>query len=196
MEIKRYIILLLFLNSLYFSQAQSFMKLDFLSYYDRQLTDSILSKEHHTKYLIFQTMLQGDSLIIGENEDQIASFLFWMRNDSVFMKLITKEIIYTTVSMTSTKFFNYKYLYRIGADVKEDKLKFKSPLLEPHNSEVIIYNDCKRKFFFELGQVSLYIENPAKDKYRKEFINMIKNEIKLRINKLQPESNYLRPSLF
>jgi uncharacterized protein YnzC (UPF0291/DUF896 family) len=172
------------------------MKLDFLSYYDRQLTDSILSKEKHTKYLIFQSMFQGDSLIVGENEDQIASFLFWMRNDSVFMKLITKEIIYTTVSMTSTKFFNYKYIDRVGADVKEDKLKFKSPLLEPRNSEVIIYHDCKRRFFFELGQVSLYIENPAKYKYRKEFIDMIKKEIKLRINKLEPESNYLRSSLF
>lgn len=196
MEIKRYIILLLLLNCLYSCHSQSFMKLDFLFYYDKQLTDSILSKEHYTKYMIFQTMLQGDSLIIGENEDQIASFIFWIRNDSVFMKLITKEIIYTTVSLTNTKFFNYKYIYRIGADVKEDKLKFKSPLLEPRNSEVIIYNDCKRKFFFELGQVSLYIENPAKDKYRKEFIDMIKNEIKLNINKFQPESNHFRTSIF
>src|SRR5665647_74885 len=93
---KKYCILLFFIFFLFHSHAQPYVKLDHLFYYDKSMIDSIIGKQNNDKYIIYQTMLQGDNMVFSENEDQIATFLFWLNRDTVFVKLITKNFIYFT----------------------------------------------------------------------------------------------------
>lgn len=185
-----------FINLLVLSYSQPYMKLDYITYYDKSVVDSIIEKQNCQAYIVYQTMLQNDSLVYGEDEDKIATVLFWLNEDTTYVKLITKNLIYNTEKVIGNKVFNYKYVDKTGVDLKECTLKFAPPGLSPVNSEIIIYNDGSKKFFFEFGNASLYVENKGKYKYRKEFIEIIRSEIKPELGKFKPDSTYLRKPLF
>jgi hypothetical protein len=177
------------------------MKFDNVTYFDKELIDSIVKQEKIVRYIIFQTTLKNDSLnIIDKYSDDhtsyIASFLFWPFNDSLFIKLITKDSIFRTQYRGIPRPFNYRFINKLGADESENKLLVVPPLLEPLGSEVVIFKSSEKNFFYELGDVGLYIEDVKKINIRKEFIDLLKQEIMGYLEKRMPEKVYYRPPLF
>ena len=79
--------------------------------------------------------------------------------------------------------FLYKDYLKTGATKKEDKLKFVPPLIGGKETELIVYQDAQRKFYFEHGKnVTGYSPNPNMEKYRKEWVDIIKEELKSVLN--------------
>ena len=73
--------------------------------------------------------------------------------------------------------FSYKNIDKTGATKKEDKLKFKPPMLSVVNNEVVIYCNMngKIKFYFEYGgNVTTYSPSPENDIYRKKWLEIIR----------------------
>jgi hypothetical protein len=71
--------------------------------------------------------------------------------------------------------FQYSNYLKAGVKKHEDRLQFVPPLV---CCDLVIYEDCKVKFYFEDANIpSTYIADKNLDKYRREWIFIIKKEL-------------------
>lgn len=195
MSLKRIFILIFCFFITYPSFTQGLMNMKYITYYDKLIIDSLTENLTCYKYIIYQVILKNDSIIISDNEDDIATFLFCKIGASVYIKLITKDYIYSTEKIENSGVFTYSKISQTGVDSKENNLQFIPPVLSPFNSEVIIYCDSKIKIFYEFGTVHLYSENTEKYQLRKEFRDLLYGEVMQKIKTFHKEKKYCRKEL-
>lgn len=128
-------ILFIFFQLRLFSQNYSLPDI----YYDESITNSIIQNQNIEVCIVFQTMLDGDSILIGDDENKIVTFLIWYNGDTTSIKLITKDYIFGTKKIFGNKIFKYKNIDNTGVDLNECTLNFVEPGLSPINSEIVIY---------------------------------------------------------
>jgi hypothetical protein len=165
-------------------------------YYDKCIIDSIVDRQNIKNYIVLQTMLQNDSLIVNDNDELIVSFLIWTKLDSTCFKMIHKNYISNIVKIRDNEIFNYKYLKHTGVDKSECTLKFAEPGIVPINSEIVIVKIENYHFYFGFNYGTKYVENKEKVIFRREFVEIIKGKIKPIIYKFKFEKVYVRPPLF
>ena len=174
------------------ASSQNYLEAKYFHYYDQIIIDSLVLERGITRYLIYQTMLKEDSIIRGEDEDKIVSFLIWQEKNNICVKLISKNHIYNTLIISNSNFFNYKYFNLLWAEKNEDRLLFVPPFLSPYNSEIILFVNRTKKYFYELGTLHYYIENKEKSMFRKNFMMTIKKEVLSIIKRFKIEHVYQR----
>ena len=145
------------------------------NYFDKtiinHLVDSLQKHSVLKEYLIYQKPL---------GKDKIISYLFCKQATNCIVWMIYKDSILTTQLRDIIPLFSYKYVSRTGVVKEEDKLKFRPPLLSVLDNEVVIYYNVKNKtsFYFEYGNnVTTYEPLTSKEKYRKEWISLIRKSL-------------------
>jgi hypothetical protein len=110
---------------------------------------------------------------------------------------MNKSIIFTFFIFVSLSSYaqGYKYIEKVWSDAKEDNLKIVPSILEPFDSEFVLYITNKGKFFFEHGIIHLYTEDIKKRIYRKVFIEIIRYEAITNLKRFYVESDYYRKPL-
>jgi hypothetical protein len=192
----RHLLILILISVVLKTQGQDFMPIKYLHFYDKNTIDSIVKVNNTDELIIFQTMLSNDSIIDGEDEEKITSFLFYLKNDMVFLKKITKHAIYESIKIDANQIFTYKSFNFLGADKSECSLKFTPPGLAPFKSDIIIANLRKYKFYYEFNSVGSYIENKNKLPFRKEYDQILRNIVLKNTKNWKFESENKRLPLF
>lgn len=162
---RMFLIILLFP---FFSYSQTgYIKIN--GYFDQSVVEKIKkeSKEHQRSlvYQPFSDSLFSSVLVIQGK----GSSSYWIiKNDSILAKGVLKV----------NNLFCYKFYLKTGATHKENKLKFVPPLIGGKETELVIYEDPLRKFYFEYGKnVTGYTPDADLETYRKEWLNLLRSEI-------------------
>jgi hypothetical protein len=192
----RNILIIIFLCFVLKTSSQDFVPIDYQYYYDKIFINSIVKANMTDEFIVFQTMNSNDSIIYDDDEEKITSFLFYKKKDSIYLKEITKHAIYQTILATNDQLFNYKYFNVIGADKKESSLRFTPPGLAPIESDIIIANLKKYKFYYEFNNVGSYIEDKRKIPFRKEYDQIVRNIVIKNLRNCKFERKYNRLPLF
>ncbi|MFC6996086.1 hypothetical protein [Rufibacter roseus] len=115
-----------------------------------------------------------------EDTEKVSSILVVQKGSKVFYWLIKDDSVLTKGQLESNKIFSYQYASLTGATKREDTLRFVPPLVNGIETESVIYEDRKVRFYFELGKnVAGYSPDPAVEKYRQEWLEIIREELNL-----------------
>lgn len=162
------------------SAQKKYLDIPFAFDVNSQRLDSLLkeySKRKDYKSLIYKTDCDTCIhffvlVIFADNKTN-----YWCMQDSTIIK---------TGELSSDAIFRYKDYSKAGVTQKEDlkiKLKFVAPTIGGDGIEDVIYRDKIVSFYFELGKdITDYTEDPSKIKYRKEWLTIIRDELKYILN--------------
>lgn len=118
----------------------------------------------------------------SSDEGKASSILVIQSKNDTYYWVIKDDSIKTGGKLTSSKIFSYKDYSKTGATEQEDELKFVPPLMSGEETENVIYEDDQRKFYFEYGKnVTGYSPDVRLQKYRKEWLELIRSELQLKI---------------
>lgn len=98
-------------------------------------------------------------------------------------------LVYKPLILQNSQIFNFKGLKKTGSTMSEDRLKFKPPYITPLSSDIVICFLDNIEFYFEYGIIESYTEDKSKIQCRKEFINILENELR----PLIPQFRYCKP---
>lgn len=143
-------------------------------YEDMGIIDKLM-KDYHLYNSILYKPINNDkytSILLINNGNDIN---YWcIRNDSIFKNGCLK-------SSTIFQYCDYKKTGAIIAERYTSKTFVPPIIMSGINSEGIIYRDSKIEFYFEYGEnVTSYKESPKRAKYRKEWLEIIRGELKLK----------------
>jgi len=185
---KLLIILLLLAPGL---NAQRYMNFEYMKYYDSSIIaflKSINNDMGAEKILVYQAVMTEP-----ENRRDLVTFVISSFSDKVSVRMITSCFIYSIVELKDSKIFDYKYINDAGVAVNENKLKNAPNILDPYKgSEIVMLYTPSQKFFYEVGKPANFVEDKNKIKYRKDWLEIIKQEIKGNLEKFERETIYTR----
>ncbi|MFO7447725.1 MAG: hypothetical protein R6W90_15275 [Ignavibacteriaceae bacterium] len=178
------IFLLVFLTNI---NAQSYMSFNYMKFHDKEIVNlltSISSDMGASNVLVFQTIMQ---------ERDMVTFILTDFGNNIHVRMITSGFIYSTVELTNSKIFNYKFIDNTGVSENENKLKNVPSFLDPYKgSDIVMYSSPKQEFFYELGKPVNYVEDKTKMKHRREWVDLIKQELATNLSKFKKETLYKR----
>lgn len=193
MKQKKIVITICFVIICYIQvRSQDYIEKNMPEYIDKYITDKIIDslRTHKiSEFIIYQTI--SENKIIDErtliNIDTITvSYLIWKEKGMYKSFIITDGYVYCNVSdvKADKKLFNYINLNQLwirkdeaGGMGGKNGFYYVPQYNEPCNKDIVVYitNDYKR--FFELGQDTYYQLEPSRNKYRKEYITIIRSVI-------------------
>lgn len=113
------------------------------------------------------------------NNIKATSVLITQSTAGIFYWIIKNDSIVTYGKLDSSRIFSYKNYLQTGATIQEDRLKFVPPLICGVETENVIYEDDKRRFYFEYGKnITGYSPDARLEKYRREWIELIRSDLK------------------
>ena len=165
----RLLLMILFIPTIVYSQNKY---ISLKIYPDKKIIGELKNKNKSASYklLVYQPSSdekKASSIILIQNKNGIN---YWVvKNDSII----------TNGKLNNSKIFSYKGYLKTGATKQEDKLKFVPPLMNGIETENVIYEDAKQKFYFEyLKNITGYSPDLRLEKYRKEWIEIIRSELR------------------
>jgi hypothetical protein len=114
----------------------------------------------------------------SSDEGKISSIIFIQNKNGINYWVVKTDSIITNGKLNNSRIFSYREYLKTGATKQEDKLKFVPPLMNGIETENVIYEDVKQKFYFEYGKnVTGYSPDVRLEKYRKEWLEIIRSEL-------------------
>lgn len=109
------------------------------------------------------------SILVIESSDSVQ---YWCFKDSIAI----------SGKLNDNAIFKYKDYLKTGVLKKEiTPVKFTPPLMCQEETENLIFESNKKRFYFEYeNAVTYYEENPKRLQYRKEWLEIIRRELKLK----------------
>ena len=163
--------------------------------YTNCMIDS-LQKKGINDFFIYLTNV--DRGIVSEkksvNKIITVSFLIWEENGKTNIILLTDSCIYKNIiALDDVSIFLYSHLNHLWLRKDENIYKVVMPFAIPYQREIVIYVRNKNdKTFFEIGENVSYKLNSQRNKYRNEFISLLKSLCLSSFNKWAKVSDYHR----
>lgn len=168
--IMRVLLLLIFSPALAYSQSNYIPVPD----HPDQKTITMLqagSDNASVKSLVYQP---------SSGNELATSCLFIQTGNKTQYWLIKDDSIIKNGIVHKGEIFSFKNYLKTGATSAEDKLKFVPPLLNGVETVNVIYEDDKRKFYFQYGKnVTGYEPDERAEKYRKEWVELIRKALQI-----------------
>ena len=174
-------ILFLFVNNITHSYSQSFLNY-IPEYMDIDITSNMidsLKKEGVNTFFLYLTTIYENKIDenITNNDSLNITYFIWVQENRAYVILISDSCIYNSLCLTSDTLFRYPYLNKTWLQEDEDIYKLVPPFNAPYNKDIVIYITPISKTFFEIGVNAYYKLNASRNKYRYEFISLIKNTL-------------------
>lgn len=159
-----------------FSQDQ-YAPLPIMSNVNERFIDSIMNQYANNNYkaLIYSPPAELSSICFILIIDSQDSIKYWAFRDD----MVSKQGV-----LPDNTIFKYKDMKKTGVIKKEQPpVKFTPPFMchMDDHSEWVMYISRHIKFYFEYGKygaVTYYAEDPVRKRYRKEWLDIIKTELK------------------
>jgi len=132
------------------------------------IIDSLKNRKELIDYLIYQR---------PGTENTVVTYLACKNINSEHLWIISHDSILNNRELNMRTIFSYKNINKTGAIKKEDKLKFKPPMLSVINNEVVIYCNTKKQivFYFEYGEnITTYSPSSENNAYRKKWLEIMR----------------------
>ena len=139
-----------------------------------------LKKEDVRAFILFLTTISKEQIdgIKAENSDSVeVTYFFWEQEKKTHVILLADSCIYKEVLIPGNSIFTYNNLNNLWLKKDEDIYRFVCPVNMPNRKDIIIYIDSKSKKFYEIGENLSYKLKPTRNKYRLEFITLLKQTL-------------------
>lgn len=133
-----------------------------------------LRKKGITNFIIYQTTINDSIQNINNNYSDMVTYIIWSKKEDAGVILITDSSVLQLQNALSNKIFSYKNFNNLWIKKDEDVYKVVPDYAEPYEKDIVIYITPENKRFFELGRNAFYKLNANRNKYRKEFIGLLK----------------------
>jgi len=170
------------LNNMTFCYSQGVLK-HIPAHIDIGVTSNMvdsLRKENVSTFFLYLTTISKSQINNNpiNNRDSIeVTYFIWKQAKHTHISLITDSCIYKDILLQTDTIFKYPYLNKTWLRKDEDIYKFVCPINTPYDKDILIYINPKSKLFFEIGKNASYKLNPTRNKYRYEFIKLLKSSI-------------------
>lgn len=160
----------------------------------KKLIDSV-RKNGITDFIIYQTTINRDSLYFTQENDNyfsnMVTYILWNEKGKTKVILITDSCIFQhCITKSSDDIFSYSNLNKLWLRKDEDIYKAIPDYTDPYDKDVVIYIASMYKRFFEYGRNAYYQLNKSRNKYREDFIILLKKKL------LQPDEEWRKISNF
>jgi len=172
----RFTLLAVLLSIRMFSQTE-YIDPNNMFFEDNEIVEKIkieLNKSGVDTILIYQAWLFHSCF---DYDDGFSTFVIWNDHNTVKALRINNSGITNEVVLPSSKIFKYAELKLTGAVKEEDLLDPRINYLGNLCEEFLIYYSKEMDFFFELGNIGVYIEDESKAPIRQKYAELIKNEL-------------------
>jgi hypothetical protein len=113
-----------------------------------------------------------------ENTNKASSVLLIQNEGKARYWLIKNGVVLGKGRIKGDSIFSYDNILKTGATKREDKLQFVPPLMHGIETENVIYQDNKVRFYYEYGKnVTGYSPNADLNKFRGEWLTIIRKEL-------------------
>ena len=172
--------------------SQSYVK-SCPEYIDKYITDKIIDSLRLHKIsscILYQTNVNSKVVIdssLTKNDTIEVSYLLWQEDGRIKSFIITDSCVYKSISdiEDNVKIFSYPHFSQLWTRTDEDGvvgdklIAIIPPMITPYpfgkDIVVLITSDCKR--FFEFGENVYYQLKPNRNKYRKEYVSLLKSVV-------------------
>jgi len=161
-----------------------------------KLIDSL--QKNNTNIIIeYLTVINNNSILDSstvQNHSFEATYLLWKVKDSISAFLITDSCIYRNIKavLDRDRIFNYQNLNLLWVRNDEDIYKVVPSITAPIDKDIVFYFTPDFKRFFEYGRNSYYELNPIRNKYRQEYLLLLKSTVSHFNNEWVKFCSYLR----
>lgn len=172
-----------------YSQPEYVSARDYI-YTDKEIVDSIyqsLKSSGIDTVIIYQT-----NYFFNDTIYKTFTFLLFNRNNKTFAKKISCTNVYETLELINSKIFSYTNKLKTAA-TDDELYDFQVSCLCGFLSDFIIYRTPIFDYYYEhYGSTVSICPDPKKEKYRKEWIGIIEEEIYPIVDNIEVEYNYYR----
>lgn len=153
-------------------------------YMDFDITQSLIDsirKNGVTDFFIYQTTIDADSVSFKAKGDSYfpdgLTYIMWDEGGKTEVILIMDSCILQHNFGISENVFSYANLNKLWLRKDENIYRVVPDYTDPYDKEVVIYITPKHKHFFEFGRNAYYELNQSRNKYRKEFLILLKKNL-------------------
>lgn len=168
-------------------------------YMDFDITQNLIDSIRNNKvtdFIIYQTTIDKNSIYFKENDNSyysnMVTYLIWNEEERTKVILITDSCILLHCFVTSENIFSYLNLNKLWLRKDENIYRVVPDYTDPYDKEVVIYITPKYRRFFELGRNAYYKLNQSRNKYREEFLILLKKYLIQSNEKWRKVANFKR----
>jgi hypothetical protein len=167
-------------------KSQSYVEKYMPEYIDKYITDKIIDSLEissiSNNYIIFQTNIDNRVVIdtsLTQNDTIAVSYLLWKDNGKIKSFIIMDNYVYiSNLSIEDdTKLFSYPYYSYLWIRKDEDVYQVVPHITSPSDKSIVVYVTPSYKRFFEYGRNAYYKLKPSRNKYRQEYISLLKSVV-------------------
>lgn len=152
---------------------------------DDKFTSKLIDSLQKTKNEIFveyltvidsKTVLDSSTV---QNNSFEATYILWEVKDSISALLITDNCVFINKKTVLDKYriFDYQNFNLLWLRDDEDIYKVAPSIAAPIDKDIVFYLTPNFKRFFEFGRNAYYELNPFRNKYRQEYLSLLKSTV-------------------